>query len=145
MVQRCQMFANFLLGLVRVAAISHFMGRCLKSRVAEINPDSHLGPSRRIIGHERRIGKSFFQVLVDDRRFVDDRVTIDQDGNLGIGIQFEQVFGFVLEIDFDQIVGNLLFRQDNPSPVGIWSGDARIELHHRPPWLRVQSRESEFF
>jgi hypothetical protein len=78
------------------------------------------------------LGKLLFQVFVDDRRFVDNTVAVDQHRHFAVGILSGQVFRFVLEIYFDEIIGNFLLRQDNPCPVGVGSGVAGIEFHVVP-------------
>jgi hypothetical protein len=42
----------------------------------------------------------------------------------------EKIFGLVAEVAFDQIIGNLFFRQDKPCPVSVGSGAVREELHN---------------
>jgi hypothetical protein len=44
----------------------------------------------------------------------------------------DEVRRFVFQIDFDELIGNILFGQDNPCPVSIGSGVAGIEFHEVP-------------
>jgi hypothetical protein len=41
----------------------------------------------------------------------------------------DQILGFVLEVDFDGFIGNVLFGQDNPCPMGVGSGAAGVKFH----------------
>jgi hypothetical protein len=43
-----------------------------------------------------------------------------------------QIFRLVLEIHFDELIGQLLFGEDNPCPVSIGSSVAGIEFHVVP-------------
>jgi hypothetical protein len=97
--------------------------------VQEIDPDPDLGPLQKVGGHELKLGKFFIEILVDHRRFVDDAIAVDQHGHLAVGILLQQIFRLVFEIDLDEIVGNFLFGQDNPCPVGVGSSVAGVEFH----------------
>ena len=94
--------------------------------VEEIHPNPHLGAIEVIARHERSVGEFLVERFVDHRRLVDDAVAVDQHRHLAVGILLNQIFRFVLEIDFDLFVGDVLFGQDNPCPVGVGSGVAGV-------------------
>jgi hypothetical protein len=103
--------------------------------VEEIDPDAHLGALEIILWQQPHLRIFFLQVFVDDRGLVNHAVAVHQHRHFSIGIQFEQILRFFFQIDFDQLIGNFLFRQDNPCPVSVRSGMGRIKFHDRRPPL----------
>jgi hypothetical protein len=75
-----------------------------------------------VCGEERNLRKFFLQVFIDDRRLIDHAVTVNEHGDFGVRVEFEQVFGLVLEVDFQEFVRDFLFGKDNPCPMSIGSG-----------------------
>ena len=110
--------------------MSDIAAGALQTGIAVIDPNARPRSLERIFRHERHSGIFFVEVFVDDRRLVNDRVAVYQHRHLAVGIQLEQLPGFVLKVAFDEIVGELFFRQDKPCPVGVRSSVARIEFHH---------------
>ena len=58
----------------------------LHAGVAVVDPNSYVRPGQWVFGHQRRFGILFFQVLVDNRGLVNNRITIDQNRNFAVGI-----------------------------------------------------------
>ena len=81
--------------------------------------------------HESYFGVFLFEVLIDDRGFVNDRLVIHQHGNFAVRIEFEKLPGLVFEIALDEFIRNFLFGQDKPCPVRVRSRAVRKELHTR--------------
>ena len=54
---------------------------------------------------------------------------VHKHGPLAVRIQIEEFLGFILEVAFDQFVGEPFFRQDKPCPVGVGSRTVGKELH----------------
>ena len=71
----------------------------------------------------------FFQVFVDDGGLVNDRLSIDENRNLCVGIEPEKVWRLVFEIDLNELVRKIFLCQDNPSPVRVGSGKTRVKFH----------------
>ena len=105
----------------------------LQTGVAEVDPDARPCAQERIGRHEPHLGILFFQVFVDDRRLVNHALAVNQHGNLAVRIEFEEIFGLVGKVAFDQLIGELFFRQDNPCPVSVGSRLIGIEFHERLP------------
>ena len=84
---------------------------------------------QRVAWQERDLRIFFFQIFVDDRRFVDDAVAIDQHRHFSVWIQSEEVFRFVAEVALDEFVGEFFLGQDKPCPVGVGSGLVGIKFH----------------
>src|SRR5688572_2537398 len=131
-VQSREVLFHTLPGFVRLSIMGDVGSGGMQPGAHIVDPDPCSGAKQEIGGHERDLGKLLFQVLVDDRRFVDDTVAVDQYRHFAVGILSGQVFGFVLEIYLDEIIGNFLLRQDNPCPVGVGSGVTGIEFHVVP-------------
>ena len=108
----------------RVFAAIDLMGCTVNACVAEIDPYTGACPGVEISRQQRDGGKFFVEILVDNRRFVDDSFAVDEDGNFGVGIYFKKIFRFVFEIDFNEFVRKIFFRQDNPCPVCVGSSKA---------------------
>src|SRR3989338_1624622 len=146
------MSPEFSFSLLRVNSVRDLAACRLEPGVAEVYPDPHPCPLSLLSGHERDLRILLFQVFVDDGGFVNDRVAVNQDRDLAIRIQLQELPRLVLEIDLDQIVRDLFFRQDNPSPVGIGSGMTGKKSHRYlqkpcsslvlvpPPPLRTRAR-----
>jgi len=47
----------------------------------------------------------------------------------GVRVELKKICWFIFEIDFNEVVGEPLFRQDNPCPVSVGSRMARVEFH----------------
>jgi hypothetical protein len=59
---------------------------CVKPGAHEVNPDARLGTQQKVSGHEPNLRKLLIQVFVDDRRFVDYTIAVDEHGHLAVGI-----------------------------------------------------------
>ena len=108
----------------RVFAAIDLMRCPMNACVAEVDPNTGACPGVQISRQQRDGGKFFVEILVDDRRFVNDSVAVDEDGNFRVGVYFEQVFRLVFEVDFNEFVRKIFFRQDNPCPVRVGSSKA---------------------
>ena len=84
---------------------------------------------QRVAWQERNLRIFFFQIFVDDRRFVDDAVTVDQHRHFSVWVQSQEVFRFVAKIALDEFVGEFFLGQDNPCPVRVGSGLVGIKFH----------------
>ena len=84
---------------------------------------------QRVAWQERNLRIFFFQIFVDDRRFVDDAVAIDQHRHFSVWIQSQEVFRFVAEVALDEFVRDFLLGQDKPCPVGVGSRLVGIKFH----------------
>ena len=82
-----------------------------------------------IVGHEAGRGILLVEIFVDNGRFVNDSLAVNQGRNFAVRIDLQKVLRFVFEIHFDELVWNLFFRQDNPCPVRVGSAVAGIKLH----------------
>ena len=127
MVRRCCGHARA--GFFRIAIFLQVAARRMDSGIEEVDPDSHLGAVELIARHERDVVELFVEIFVDHGRLVDDAVAVDQHRHFAVGVLLDQILGFVLEIDFDRFIGNFLFGQDNPCPVGVGSSVAGVKFH----------------
>ena len=82
----------------------------MESRITEVNPDSRPGPLSQLFRHERDLGVFLFQVFVNDSGFVDDCISVNEDGHLLIWVEPEEILGFVFKINLDQLIRDLFFR-----------------------------------
>ena len=124
-IQSRQILFQLLGRLFDFKIMGDFTAGVLQPRVAVIDPYPYPRAPERVLRHKRYFRKFLFQVFVDDRGFVDDGVAIYQHGNFAVGVSFKQLFRLVFEIAFDELVGDLFFRQDKPCPVGIRSRAVR--------------------
>ena len=129
LVQGLEMLLHLLIGFVQVSIVLQIAGRRMDARVHEIDPDARLGAQERIARHEPNLRKFFFQILVQNSRFVNHAVAVDQHGHFAVGILSDEIFRLVLKIDFDQFTRELFFRKDNPCPVGVGSSMCGVEFH----------------
>jgi hypothetical protein len=66
--------------------VGDITGGALHAGVAVVDPNSYVRPGQWVFGHQRRFGILFFQVLVDNRGLVNNRITIDQNRNFAVRI-----------------------------------------------------------
>ena len=130
------MLLHLLFGLFDLVVVRDITRGLLQARVGEVDPDARPRSLVGIFRHERYRGIFFLQVFIDDRRLVDHRIAIFQNGDFAIGIALEQLFRLVLQVALDEIVGDILFGQDNPCPVGVGSRLIGKQFHISPPWLK---------
>ena len=116
------MLLHLFFGLFDLVVVGDVTRGLLQARVGEVDPDARPRPLVGIFRHERYLGIFFFEIFIDDRRLVDHRVAIFQDGDFAVGIALEQLFRLILQVAFDALIGNVFFGQDNPCPVGVGSG-----------------------
>ena len=79
--------------------------------------------------HEMRRWILLVEIFVDDGRLIDYSIAVNQGRNFSVRIDLQKIFRFVLEIHFDEFVGNIFFRQDNPCPMGIGSTVTGVQFH----------------
>jgi hypothetical protein len=101
----------------------------LQAGVAVVDPYPHTRAGKQILRHERYLGKFFLEIFIDDRRFIDHGIPVHEHGHFPIRIALQKFFGFVAEIAFDELIRNLLFRQDKPCPVGVGSRTVGKQPH----------------
>ena len=123
------MLLHPLSGFVRLSIVREIGSRGMDSAVHKVDPDARFRSQQGIAGHQANRGKYFLEVFVDDGRLIDYPAVVHQHRYFTIRISRQQILGFVLEIDLDQLVGKFLFRQDNPCPVCVRSAMAGVELH----------------
>ncbi|MDT4871065.1 hypothetical protein FQZ97_1061750 [compost metagenome] len=75
--------------------------------------------------------ETLINVLVDDVRFVQDQVTLNQNGHLAIWVHDADVFGLVVQVHIADLEIHALLKQDEAAAVGIGTSRARIQNHHR--------------
>ena len=129
LVQGLEMLLHLVLGFVQVSIVLQIAGRGMDACVHEIDPDTRLGAQERIARHQPNLRKLFFQIFVENGRFVNHAVAVDQHGHFAVGILPDEIFRLVLKIDFDQFASELFFRKDNPCPVGVGSSMCGVEFH----------------
>ncbi len=125
-VESAQVLIHAHLGFLRVTVFLQIASRRMHAGVEEIHPNPHLGAIELTARHQRCVGEFLVEILVDHRRLVNDAIAVDQHRHFAVGILLNQIFRFVLEIDFDRFVRDVLFGQDNPCPVGVGSGVAGV-------------------
>ncbi len=81
----------------------------MESRITEVNPDSRPGPLSQLFRHERDLGVFLVQIFVNDSGFVNDCISVNEDWHFPIRVESEELLGFVLEIDLDQLIRDLFF------------------------------------
>jgi hypothetical protein len=72
--------------LVGFLATGNLVGRPVDPRVAKIDPYPDASSAVKVCGHQGGLGKFFIEIFVDDCRFKNDRLAVDEDGNLGVGV-----------------------------------------------------------
>jgi hypothetical protein len=72
--------------LVGFLAAGNLVGCPVDARVAKIDPYPGASSAVKVFGHQGELGKFFIEILVDDCRFKNDRLAVDEDGNLGIRV-----------------------------------------------------------
>jgi hypothetical protein len=120
---------HFLACFVRLAIVREVGRRGMNPGVKKIDPDARFRALEKLGRQQTDFGKFLVEIFVDDRRFVDYAVAVNQHRHFAVRVSLHQITRFIFEVDFDELVGNFLFGQDNPCPVGIGSGVARIEFH----------------
>src|SRR5581483_7316494 len=92
-------------------------GRGNERVVAVVLEHADARATLRILGKQPRQGILVLQVLVDDRRVVDDLVLVDEDRNLAVRVQAQELRRLLLlpaQIDEDLLVLQIFFRQNDP-------------------------------
>ena len=74
--------------------------------------------------------ETLVNVLIDDVRFVQDQVALDQDGHLAIGIHDTDVFLFVEQVHVADLKIHAFFKQNEAATVRIRASGARVQNHH---------------
>ena len=99
---------------------------------------AHAGTVYRVTGHQLRMRKALVNVLIDDVRFIQDEVTLDQDWHLAIGIHHIDVFRLVVQVDITDFKIHAFFKQDEAAAVGKRTGRTRVKHHHCKRLLKNQ-------
>ena len=98
------------IGLVRFSVMRKIGSGRMDPAIHEVDPDARFRPKQGVAGHQAKLGKSFLEVFVDDRRLINYSAVVHQHRHFAIRISRQQILGFVLEIDLDQLIGKFLFR-----------------------------------
>src|SRR5689334_5062663 len=92
--------------------------------VAVVLEHPHPGTALRVVRHESRQRILVFQVLVDDRRVVDDLVLVDQHRHLPVRVQAEEIRQLLLlltQVDEDLLVLEILLGQYDADLLAEWT------------------------
>jgi hypothetical protein len=64
--------------------------------------------------------ETLIEVLDDDARIVEDKITIYERGHAVVRIEIEQILGEVAVLDIDDVDGDALLRKHEPRAVAPW-------------------------
>src|SRR5574343_296779 len=80
--------------------------------------------------HQLRMRKALIDVLVNDVRFKQDQIALDQNRNTIVRIDRRHFLRLVEHVDIDNLKIHALFEQDNTAAMTKGAGRTRIEVHH---------------
>ena len=109
-VQSLEMLFHPFIGLVRFSVMRKIGSSWMDPAIHEVDPDARFRPKQGVAGHQANLWKSFLEVFVDDRRLINYSAVVHQHRHFAIRISRQQILGFVLEINLDQLVGKFLLR-----------------------------------
>jgi hypothetical protein len=74
--------------------------------------------------------EALVDVLVDDVRFVQDQIALDQNRHLTVRVHHRDVFRLVEQVDVTNFEVHALFEQHQPATLGERASCAGIQNHH---------------
>jgi hypothetical protein len=91
---------------------------------------AHAGAGHRVARHQLRMREALVDVLVDDVRFVQDEVALDEDGHLVVRVHQRDVFGLGEDVDVADLEIHALFEQHKAAAVRVRAGRSGVKHHH---------------
>src|SRR5690606_5098612 len=88
------------------------------------------GAHDRVGRHQLGMREALVDVFVDDVRFVQHQVALDQDGHLTVRVHHRDVFGLVVQVDVADFEIHAFFEQHEAAALRKGAGGSGIEHHH---------------
>jgi hypothetical protein len=103
---------------------------CENSSTSKLNRNRRARALHRIGGHQLRMREALVDVLVDDVRFVEDQVALDEHRQPVVRIHDRDVFGLVVHVDIDDLEVHALFVEHDAAALAERARRPGVEIHH---------------